>query len=328
MSWLDVIATVFGTAVAIVTLVKFAIDFYKAMKNGADLMQRFSYGRKVKGLKYVSIFQKRSALGFRNETSNSVREQLTREIARDVIHSYSVDRRGSRFSRSTRDQLGIIVNLFGLFGIIVVTGVLRKISNVTPATQELIYSVTIMLSFWIATILCMLALRVIVLLWRLVDDCKSASELIRHQIVQVPLESIPYCVEKGSDYIFLDATIRERYQVPFMGKADRVRMLLDHGVVTDGEVALKKSEARQIKADDYKQVVGKLVDSFLAKTLEHGSEPVCFVFSQAGITAAFVTHLLWSRGLQAFYIGQTDGYQSEVRETIREIRMLRESGLL
>ena len=94
MSWLDVIATVFGTAVAIVTLVKFAIDFYKAMKNGADLMQRFSYGRKVKGLKYVSIFQKRSALGFRNETSNSVREQLTREIARDVIHSYSVDRRG------------------------------------------------------------------------------------------------------------------------------------------------------------------------------------------------------------------------------------------
>ena len=328
MSWLDVIATVFGTAVAIVTLVKFAIDFYKAMKNGADLRQRFSYGRKVKGLKYVSIFQKRSALGFRNETSNSVREQLTREIARDVIHSYSVDRRGSRFSRSTRDQLGIIVNLFGLFGIIVVTGVLRKIANVTPATQELIDSVTIMLSFWIATILCMLALRVIVLLWRLVDDCKSASELIRHQIVQVPLESIPYCVEKGSDYIFLDATIRERYQVPFMGKADRVRMLLDHGVATDGEVALKKSEARQIKADDYKQVVGKLVDSFLAKTLEHGSEPVCFVFSQAGITAAFVTHLLWSRGLQAFYIGQTDGYQSEVRETIREIRMLRESGLL
>lgn len=328
MSWLDVIAAVFGTAVAIVTLVKFAIDFYKAMKNGADLMQRFSYGRKVKGLKYVSIFQKRSALGFRNETSNSVREQLTREIARDVIHSYSVDRRGSRFSRSTRDQLGIIVNLFGLFGIIVVTGVLRKIANVTPATQELIDSVTIMLSFWIATILCMLALRVIVLLWRLVDDCKSASELIRHQIVQVPLESISYCVEKGSDYIFLDATIRERYQVPFMGKADRVRMLLDHGVVTDGEVALKKSEARQIKADDYKQVVGKLVDSFLAKTLEHGSEPVCFVFSQAGITAAFVTHLLWSRGLQAFYIGQTDGYQSEVRETIREIRMLRESGLL
>ena len=55
---------------------------------------------------------------------------------------------------------------------------------------------------------------------------------------------------------------------------------------------------------------------------------LCFVFSQAGITAAFVTHLLWSRGLQAFYIGQTNGYQSEVRETIREIRMLRESGLI
>lgn len=328
MSWLDVIATVFGTAVAAVTLVKFAIDFYKVMKNGADLRQWFSYGRKVKGLKYVSIFQKRSALGFRNETSNSVREQLTCEIARDVIHSYSVDRRGSRFSRSTRDQLGIVLNLFGLFGIIVVTGVLRKIANVTPATQELIDSVTIMLSFWIAAFLCMLVLRVIVLLWRLFHDYKSTSELIRLQVVQVPLESIPYCVDKGKDYVFLDATIRERYQVPFMGTADRVWMLLDHGVATDGDVALKKSEAKQIKADNYEEVAGQLVDSFLARTLEHGSEPVCFVFSQAGITAAFVTHLLWSRGLQAFYIGQTNGYQSEVRETIREIRILRESGLI
>ena len=113
-----------------------------------------------------------------------------------------------------------------------------------------------------------------------------------------------------------------------MGTADRVWMLLDHGVATDGDVALKKSEAKQIKADNYEEVAGQLVDSFLARTLEHGSEPVCFVFSQAGITAAFVTHLLWSRGLQAFYIGQTNGYQSEVRETIREIRMLRESGLI
>ena len=176
--------------------------------------------------------------------------------------------------------------------------------------------------------LCVLALQLIVLVWRLVDDHKSTSELIRLQVVQVPLDSIPYCLEKDKDYIFLDATIRERYQVPFMGAEDRVQMLLDHGVATDGDVALKKSEGKQIKADDYEEVAGKLVDSFLAKTLEPGCEPVCFVFSQAGITAAYVAHLLWSRGLQAFYIGQTNGYQSEVRETIREIRMLRESGLL
>lgn len=328
MNWLDLIGTVFGTAVAGVTLVKFAIDFYKAVKNGADLRKWSGYGRKVKGLKYLSIFQKRSALGLRNEESNSVRQQLTREIAKDVIHSYSVDRRGSRFSRSSRDQLGLILRLLCLFGLLIAVGVLRNIENVTHATQKLIDSVTMVLSFWIAAILCMLVLQVIVLFWRLVNDFTSTSELIRFQVVQVPLESIPYCVEKGKDYVFLDATIRERYQVPFMGTADRVQMLLDHGVATDGEVALKKSEAKQMKADDYKQVVGKLVDSFLAKTLEHGSEPACFVFSQVGITAAFVTHVLWSRGLQAFYIGQTDGYQSEVRETIREIRMLRESGLL
>ena len=113
-----------------------------------------------------------------------------------------------------------------------------------------------------------------------------------------------------------------------MGTADRVRMLLGHGAMANEVAALLKSEAKQIKADNYEEVAGQLVDSFLAKTLEHGSEPVCFVFSQAGITAVLVTQLLRSKGLRAFYIGATNGYESEVRETIREIRMLRESGLL
>ena len=328
MEWIDYAAKGIGSLVALVTLLKVGSELYTKFKNGSEFGLWFGRRRKVKGLKYLSVFQKRSALGSRTEISNSVRQQLTREVAKDVIHSYSIDRRGSRFSRSARDQLGIVFSLLGLFGMVVTSAVLRKITNVTPAKQEFINSIIIMLSFWIAAILCALVLRLIVLVWSLVDDCRSTSELIRFQVVQVPLESIPHCVEKDKDYIFLDATIRERYQVPFMGKADRVQMLLDHGVATDGEVALKKSEGKQIKADDYKQVVDKLVDSFLARTRENGSEPVCFVFSQAGITAAFVTHLLWSRGLQAFYIGQTNGCQSEVRETIREIRILRESGLI
>ena len=47
-----------------------------------------------------------------------------------------------------------------------------------------------------------------------------------------------------------------------------------------------------------------------------------------GITAVLVTQLLRSKGLRAFYIGATNGYESEVREAIREIRILRESGLI
>ena len=93
-------------------------------------------------------------------------------------------------------------------------------------------------------------------------------------------------------------------------------------------MVLKKSEAKQVKSDDYEDVAGKLVDSFLSKASEHGSEPVCFVFSQAGITAVLVTQLLRHKGLRAFYIGATNGYESEVREAIREIRILRESGLI
>lgn len=162
----------------------------------------------------------------------------------------------------------------------------------------------------------------------MLDEVSSSAAAQKAQLVRVPLESIPYCVEKESDYIFVDATIRECHQVPFMGTADRVHMLLDHGAMTNEVAALRKSEAKQIKSDDYEEVAGQLVDSFFAKTLEHGSEPVCFVFSQAGITAVLVTQLLRSKGLRAFYFGATNGYESEVRETIREIRILRESGLI
>ena len=98
--------------------------------------------------------------------------------------------------------------------------------------------------------------------------------------------------------------------------------------MTDEVSTLQKSEAKQIKADDYDEVAGQLVDSFLSKASIRDSELVCFVFSQAGITAVLVTQLLRSKGLRVFYIGATNGYESEVRETIREIRILRESGLI
>ena len=172
------------------------------------------------------------------------------------------------------------------------------------------------------------ALQLYFVFMRMFDEVSSAAAAQKAQLIQLPLESIPYCVEKGKDYIFVDATIRERHEVPFMGSADGVQMLLDHGLVIDEVVTLQKSEAKQIKADDYEEVAAQLIDSFLAKTLEHGGEPVCFVFSQAGITAVLVTQLLRSKGLRAFYIGATNGYESEVREAIREIRILRESGLI
>ena len=82
------------------------------------------------------------------------------------------------------------------------------------------------------------------------------------------------------------------------------------------------------KSSDYEDVAGKLVGSFLSKTSEDGNQPVYFVFSQAGITAVLVTQLLRRKGLRAFYIGATNGYESEVRETIREVRILRDSGLI
>lgn len=150
----------------------------------------------------------------------------------------------------------------------------------------------------------------------------------KSQLEQVSLESIPDGIEKGEEYIFVDGTIRSCYQIPFMRRTDGVQTLLDYGTVAEGELSFRKSEAKQIKADDYEEVADKLVDSFLSKASIRDSEPVCFVFSQTGITAVLVTQLLLRKGLRAFYIGATDGYEAEVRGTIREVRILRDSGLI
>lgn len=205
---------------------------------------------------------------------------------------------------------------------------LSKISDISPVKQPFASFTLFMLCICICALFGFVALQFYFVIMRTFDEGSSAAAAQNAQLVRVPLESIPYCVEKENEYIFVDATIRERHQVPFMGKADGVQMLLDHGTVIEEEMPLKKSEAKQVKSSDYEDVAGKLVDSFLSKTSEHGSEPVFFVFSQAGITAVLVTQLLRSKRLRAFYIGATNGYESEVRETIREIRILRESGLL
>ena len=276
----------------------------------------------------MRFFRRPGALSSRDEVSHSVKKRLTREIAKDIVHAYSIERRSHRFSRDTRDFVSLMVTMFIISVLVIAVVGLSKIDDISPAKQPFVSFTLFMLCICIFAFFGFVALQFYFVIMRMFDEGDSAAAAQNAQLVRVPLESILYCIEKENDYIFVDATIRDRHQVPFMGKADGVQMLLDHGTVIEEEVALKKSEAKQVKSSDYEEVAAQLVDSFLAKTLEHDNEPVCFVFSQAGITAVLVTRLLRRKGLRAFYIGATNGYESEVRETIREIRILRESGLI
>ena len=328
MEWIDYVAKGVGALVALGTLIKVGSELYSKFKHGSEFGFWFGRRRRVKGLKYVSIFQKRGALSSRNEISKLVKQQLTREIARDVVRSYSLEKRESRFSRSSRDKFRILVTFFLLFVVLICINALEKITDATPVQQEFIDAAKYMLWWVIAGILAISLLQLIMALGRSFDEFRSIIEASRLDMVQVPLESISHCVEREKDYCFVDATIQKFQQFPFMATADRVHTLLDPGAAIEGELTLKKSEAKQIKADDYEEVAAQLVGSFLSKASIRDSEPVCFVFSQAGITAVLVTQLLRSKGLRAFYIGATNGYESEVRETIREIRILRESGLI
>ena len=328
MEWIDYVKDAIGVLVGFGALWKLGSDLYAKFKNGSEFRFWFGRRRKVKGLKYVSIFQKRGALSSRNETSNSVRQQLTREIVKDVVHSYSLEKRVSRFSRSDREVGKVLFTLFFQFVVLTCIAALQNITEATPAQQKFIDAGQYVLWWCLAGAVGLSVLQLILTVSRACEEFRSMTEASRLNVVRVPLESILYCVEKDRDYIFVDATIRKRYQVPFMGKADGVQMLLDHGVAIDEVATLEKSEYKQVKSGDFDEVAGKLVDSFLSKASIHDNEPVFFVFSQAGITAVLVTQLLRSKGLRAFHIGATNGYESEVREAIREIRILRESGLI
>ena len=196
MEWIDYAAKGIGFLVALGTFTKLAIEIYKAIKNGFDFKNWFSYRRKVKGLKYLRIFQKRGALGFRNETSNTVKQQLTREIARDIVHSYSLEKRASRFSRSSRDEVRILVTFFFLFVALICLAALGKISDATPAQQEFIDAAKYILWSGIGGIVGLSLLPVIMALGRAFDEIRSMTEASRLDVVQVPLESIPHCVER------------------------------------------------------------------------------------------------------------------------------------
>ena len=296
--------------------------------NSVDFQLWFGSGRKVKGLGSLKFFKKSGVLNSGNKISNAVKQQLTREIAKDVVHSYSIERRSHRLSRDTRDSISLMVTMLICAILLIVLVALPKSESVSSAQQPFVSFVAFMLSLIIFVFFGFVVLQCYFVFTRIRDEGSSTTNARNAQLVIVPFDSIRYCVERDRDYIFIDETIRSRYQVPFMGSADGVQMLLDHGVAIDEVVTLEKSEYRQVKSGDFDEVAGKLVDSFLSKASIHDKEPVFFVFSQAGITAVLVTQLLRRKGLRAFYIGATNGYESEVRETIREIRILRDSGLI
>ena len=326
--WLEPISRGIGFIVGIFGAFKVISNYIAKNANSPDFQLWFVGGRKVKGLGCLKFFRKSGALSSRNEISNAVKQRLTREIAKDVVHSYSVERRSHRLSRDTRDFISLMITMLIFAVLLIVPVALSKSENVSSAQQPFIGFARFMLIFAAITFFLLMVLQLYFVFTRFRDEVSSTTNARNAQLVIVPFDSIRYCVERDRDYIFVDATIQSRYQVPFMGKADGVQMLLDHGTVIEEKAALKKSEAEQVKSSDYEDMAGKLVDSFLSKTSEDGNQPVYFVFSQAGITAVLVTQLLRRNGLRAFYIGATNGYESEVRETIREIRILRDSGLI
>lgn len=328
MEWLEPIAKGVGFIVAIFSAFTVISNYIAKNANSPNFQLWFVSGRKVKGLGCLKFFRKSGALGSRNEISNIVQQRLTREIVKDVVHSYSIERRSHRLSRDTRDFISLMITMLIFSILLIVPVALSKSENVSSVQQPFIGFARFMLILAVITFFVLMVLQLYFMVMRFLNEASSTAKAWNAQIVLVPLDSIQCCVEKESDYIFLDATIRSRYQVPFMGSADGVQMLLDHGVAIDEVATLEKSEAKQVKSGDFDEVAGKLVDSFLSKASIRDKESVFFVFSQAGITAVLVTQLLRSKGLRAFYIGATNGYESEVRETIREIRILRESGLI
>lgn len=233
MEWLELISKAIGLIVTILSACAIFAKYIKNNTNSIDFQLRFGVGRNVKGLGCMRFFRRPGALSSRDEVSYSVKKRLTREIAKDVLHAYSIERRSHRFSRDTRDFVSLMVTMFIISVLVTAVVGLSKISDISPAKQPFVSFTLFMLCACIFAFFGFVALQFYFVFLRMYDELSSSAAAQKAQHVRVPLESIPYCVENESDYIFVDATIREYYQVPFMGTADRVRMLLGHGAMAN-----------------------------------------------------------------------------------------------
>ena len=219
MEWLELIAKAIGLIATLFSAYRVFSKYIKKNTNSIDFQTRFGVGRNVRGLGCMRFFRRPGALSSRDEVSHSVKKRLTREIAKDIVHAYSIERRSHRFSRDTRDFVSLMVTMFIISVLVIAVVGLSKIDDISPAKQPFVSFTLFMLCICIFAFFGFVALQFYFVIMRMFDEGSSAAAAQNAQLVRVPLESILYCIEKENDYIFVDATIRERHQVPFMGKA-------------------------------------------------------------------------------------------------------------
>ena len=111
MEWLELIAKAIGLIATIFSAYKVFSKYIKKNTNSIDFRIRFGVGRNVRGLGCMRFFRRPGALSSRTEISNIVKQRLTHEIAKDVVHAYSIERRSHRFSRDTRDFVSLMVSM-------------------------------------------------------------------------------------------------------------------------------------------------------------------------------------------------------------------------
>ena len=135
MEWFELIAKAIGLIATIFSTYKVFSKYIKKNTNSIDFQMRFGVGRNVKGLGCMRFFRRPGALSSRNEISNIVKQRLTHEIAKDVVHAYSIERRSHRFSRDTRDFVSLMVSMLILSLLVTAVVGLSNISDISPAKQ-------------------------------------------------------------------------------------------------------------------------------------------------------------------------------------------------
>ena len=200
MEWLELISKAIGLIVTILSTCAIFAKYIKNNTNSIDFQLRFGVGRNVKGLGCMRFFRRPGALSSRDEVSHSVKKRLTREIAKDIVHAYSIERRSHRFSRDTRDFVSLMVTMFIISVLVIAVVGLSKIDDISPAKQPFVSFTLFMLCICIFAFFGFVALQFYFVIMRMFDEGSSAAAAQNAQLVRVPLESILYCIEKENDF--------------------------------------------------------------------------------------------------------------------------------
>lgn len=326
VSIVDSFTKVLSTITAIVTVITAIEEFMHRCSARLSSYRWSLRGKKLVAAEYLDLLR-RNHLSDDDLNSQRLVNLLSQDSLTEVIESYVADKCSRVLSPLVQKLRFLCLNSLV---VILFLYTLRYLNNLVSGEQfNWNISILIRLTIVYGVYILLLSLQMFVVIVRRAFYLVCSTRIMACRSVEpVALSKVRSYVTPGCRLVFLDATLRSGVLMKEGPTIDSSDSLLEHSGINDKKVVLVNTEYRQSQREDYADLVGRIVESYVNKRFSKDRGVVCFVYSEFGITAVEATYALKRIGITAYCIGKSDGCEIELSRTAMEIALLRECGLL